>query len=65
MSAPKSCEKSVSDHTGLHWWPCAKPAKFRVTNTGGKDYHVCGIHARRIRLQIESGRSARELTPLA
>lgn len=64
MVTEPRCQKKVSDHTGFHWSPCGKPAKFHVTNTGGSDFYVCGIHVRRIRMGIEAGRSSRVVTPL-
>jgi hypothetical protein len=39
------CSKKVSDFTGFHFYPCGKPAKFRVWFGDGPVVHYCGVHA--------------------
>lgn len=40
------CAKKVSDHTGFQFFPCGKPAKFRVWFGDGPVVLMCGIHAK-------------------
>ena len=67
MTPPESndlrCSKKVSDHTGFHWWPCGKPAKFRVTSSDGQSKLVCGIHARYAKRWNTGQVTALEQTP--
>lgn len=45
------CTKKVSDHTGFFFYPCGKPAKFRVWFADGPMLHYCGIHANKAKRQ--------------
>lgn len=49
-SSTPVCTKSVSNHTGFHFRPCKKPAKYLVTyDDGHEPKYRCGIHARNLR----------------
>lgn len=49
ITADERCKKSVSDHTGYHWSPCNKPAKFRVSVADGPAKPYCGIHTNQLK----------------
>lgn len=46
------CRKKVSDHTGFHFSPCGRPAKYRVSFGDGPALPYCGIHANAARRRL-------------
>jgi hypothetical protein len=45
------CTRSVSDHTGFHFSPCGRPAKYAVKHKSHVAYR-CGLHVRRERNRL-------------
>lgn len=42
----EKCLEKVADHTGFHFYPCNRPAKFVGTREPSETLYLCGIHAR-------------------